>query len=74
MSVVHVLHENSAWTAPLFAELDRLGVPYEDWYLDEGTVDPVARPPKGVFYNRMSASSHIRGHRFGPELTRHTLG
>jgi D-alanine-D-alanine ligase-like ATP-grasp enzyme len=26
-----------------------------------------------VFYNRMSASSHTRGHRFAPELTRHTL-
>lgn len=26
-------------------------------------------PPNGVFYNRMSASSHSRGHRFAPEYT-----
>ena len=28
-----------------------------------------AAPPEGVFYNRMSASSHTRGHRYAPELT-----
>ena len=26
-----------------------------------------AVPPEGVFYNRMSASSHTRGHRHAPE-------
>lgn len=26
-------------------------------------------PPQGVFYNRMSASSHTRGHRSAPEYT-----
>ena len=26
-------------------------------------------PPDGVFYNRMSASSHTRGHRSAPEYT-----
>ena len=26
-------------------------------------------PPEGVFYNRMSASSHTRQHRYGPEYT-----
>ena len=26
-------------------------------------------PPEGVFYNRMSASSHTRDHRFAPEYT-----
>jgi hypothetical protein len=30
-------------------------------------------PPEGVFYNRMSASSHTRGHRFAPELASATL-
>ena len=73
MSAIHVLHENAAWTAPLFTELEGLGAPCEDWHLNEGVVDPLAVPPHGVFYNRMSASSHTRGHRFAPELTRHTL-
>ena len=33
--------------------------------------DPRPRqlPPQGVFYNRMSASSHTRGHRYAAELT-----
>ena len=26
-------------------------------------------PPQGIFYNRMSASSHVRGHRYAPEFT-----
>src|SRR6185369_13321651 len=36
---------------------------------DEGILDLRAEPPPGVFYNRMSASSHTRGHRHAPELT-----
>src|SRR5699024_10094264 len=36
---------------------------------DRGIVNLSATPPEGVFYNRMSASSHTRGHRFAPELT-----
>ena len=70
---VHVLHENDVWSAPLFEALKRRGVPFESWHLAEGRFDPLAEPPHGVFYNRMSASSHTRGHRFGPELTRHIL-
>lgn len=70
---IHVLHENAAWTAPLFAELKARGLPYEDWHLDAGLIEPRATPPEGVFYNRMSASSHTRDHRFAPELTAHVL-
>lgn len=32
-------------------------------------VDLSHPPPAGLFYNRMSASSHTRGHRYAPELT-----
>ena len=35
----------------------------------EGILDLRAEPPPGVFYNRMSASSHTRNHRYAPELT-----
>ena len=69
MSEIHILHENSEWTAPLIAALEARGLPYRDWFLDEGTVDLSAEPPDGVFYNCMSASSHTRGHRYSPELT-----
>jgi hypothetical protein len=32
-------------------------------------LNTASTPPEGVFYNRMSASSHSRGHRFAPEYT-----
>jgi hypothetical protein len=69
MGKIHVLHENAEWVVPLEAALCEQGLPFELWFLDQATVDLDAPPPKGVFYNRMSASSHTRGHRFAPELT-----
>ena len=66
---IYIIHENDEWTRHLTARLDELNLPYEAWHLDEGTVDLTSTPPKGVFYNRMSASSHTRNHRFAPELT-----
>jgi hypothetical protein len=66
---IHVLHENDAWVVPLRAAFVHYDLPFTEWFLDEGTVDLSSPPPEGVFYNRMSASSHTRGHRYGPELT-----
>lgn len=66
---VHVLHENPAWLPPLAAGFEAARVPWVEWFLDAGTVDLAAVPPEGVFYNRMSASSHTRGHRHAAELT-----
>jgi len=73
MAKLHVIHENPAWTAPLFEALEGRAVAYEDWDLTEGRVDLADTPPEGVFYNRMSASAHTRDHRFSPELARHVL-
>ena len=69
MSRIHVIHENDAWVEPLRAAFAELRLPYEEWFIDEGTLDFSVPPPEGVFYNRMSASSHTRGHRYAPELT-----
>ncbi|MDY0395560.1 RimK family alpha-L-glutamate ligase [Virgibacillus halophilus] len=69
MSKVYVLHENNEWTAHLLKRLEELNLPFEDWLIDSGKVDLASVPPEGVFYNRMSASSHTRGHRYAPELT-----
>jgi hypothetical protein len=69
MAKIYVLHENAEWVVPLEAAFREQGLAYELWFLDEGSVDLDAPPPEGVFYNRMSASSHTRGHRFAPELT-----
>src|SRR6516162_5141632 len=69
MHRIHVLHENSAWVEPLAAALNARGLPWADWFLDAGVFDLAVPPPEGVFYNRMSASSHTRDHRYSAELT-----
>lgn len=66
---IYVIHENNEWTMHLEKRLQELNLPYELWYLDEGTVNLQEAPPEGIFYSRMSASSHTRNHRFAPELT-----
>jgi hypothetical protein len=69
MSKIYVIHENDAWVEPLRAAFGELDLPFKEWFLSEGALDFSSPPPAGVFYNRMSASSHTRGHRYGPELT-----
>ncbi|WP_342431858.1 alpha-L-glutamate ligase [Neobacillus sp. FSL H8-0543] len=73
MKKVYIIHENSEWTVHLTKRLDELGVLYEEWHLDSGRLDLSKEPPEGVFYNRMSASSHTRGHRYAPEFTLQVL-
>ncbi len=67
MSKVYVIHENDAWVEPLRRAFAALGTPHEEWFLDRGLLDLRRPPPEGVFYNRMSASSHTRGHTYAPE-------
>lgn len=69
MSRIYVIHENDAWVEPLRAAFAEQALPYEEWFLDQGAFDFSSSPPDGVFYNRMSASSHTRGHRYAPEYT-----
>ena len=69
MSRIHILHENPAWLAPFAQAFDLHRLPWTEWFLDAGTFDLSAPPPPGVFYNRMSASSHTRDHRYAAELT-----
>ena len=69
MPKIYVIHENNAWVEPLRTAFAALDLPYEEWFLSEGVLDLAEVPPEGVFYNRMSASSHTRGHRYAAELT-----
>jgi hypothetical protein len=73
LSKVYVIHENSEWTIHLTKRLEELNLPYEEWHLDEGRIDLSKEPPEGVFYSRMSASSHTRNHRYAPEFTAQVL-
>ena len=67
--MIYVIHENDTWVEPLRAAFEERALPYKEWFIDKGRIDLSEAPPHGVFYNRMSASSHTRGHRYAPELT-----
>ncbi|MDX1525389.1 MAG: alpha-L-glutamate ligase [Pseudidiomarina maritima] len=73
MRNIVILHENDEWLVPLRAEFAKREVTAMEWFLDTGTVAFDEAPADAVYYNRMSASSHTRGHRFAPELTRAVL-
>jgi hypothetical protein len=73
MPKVYVIHENHEWVLPLRKAFEQINHPHEEWFLDEGVIPFDQTPPEGVFYNRMSASSHTRGHRYSPELTHGVL-
>ena len=73
MKDIYILHENAEWVVPLKAAFDDLGVTAKEWFLHEGQVAFDQVPPDGIFYNRMSASSHTRGHRYAPEFARMAL-
>lgn len=66
---VYVIHENDAWVEPLRKQFAARNIPFAEWFLDQGVLDLSAAPPEGVFYNRMSASSHTRDHRYAAEFT-----
>lgn len=70
---VYIIHENWEWTQHLTKWLEEKEIPYEDWNLTTGILNLTEAPPQGVFYNRMSASSHTRDHRYSPEFADQVL-
>ncbi len=70
---VYVIHENPDWYPPIAAAFDALGVPHEQWQLGDDLIDLDAAPPAGVFWSRMSASSHTRDHPYAKDQTRGVL-
>ncbi len=70
LPAIHILHENGIWVEPLIAHLEAQGLPFKEWFIDDAELDLSSVPPEGVFYNRMSASSHTRDHRYAWEATR----
>lgn len=56
-----IYYEHPDWFRPLFAELDRRGVPWTRLHADGHTFDPGARgAPHRVVLNRMSPSAWLR--------------
>jgi len=70
---VYALHENPDWFPPFAAAFDDAGLDYEEWPLTTGAIDLDADPPEGIFWNRLSASSHTRNHPFAKDYTRALL-
>jgi hypothetical protein len=58
---IGILYEHPEWFSPLFAELDRRGVPYERIHADRLRYDPaVTDLDYSLIVNRMSPSSWLR--------------
>jgi len=70
---IYVIHENPEWYPPIAAAFDSVGVPHEEWLLGDDVIDLDAEPPRGVFWSRMSASSHTRGHLYAKDQARGVL-
>src|SRR4051812_21624403 len=57
-----IYYEHPDWYRPLFAALDRRGVPYDRLKADTHTYDPGETASRyAVVFNRMSPSAYIRG-------------
>ena len=57
-----IFYEHPDWYRPLFAELDRRGVPYDALHAAAHRYDPSdAASPHAVVLNRMSPSAYLRG-------------
>ncbi|MEM6791214.1 MAG: alpha-L-glutamate ligase [Myxococcota bacterium] len=67
--MIHVLYENDDWLPPLVAALEAEGLEHHLWRVQHGHFDPLAPPPRGIYLNRMSPSSHTRGHDESVDLT-----
>ncbi|GAA4725029.1 glutathione synthase [Isoptericola chiayiensis] len=70
---IHALHENPEWFGVFAEALDAEGLPWVEWQLTDGTLDLAAAPPEGIFWSRISASSHTRDHGLSKDYSRAVL-
>ena len=66
--MIIVIHENKEWMPPFEKAFHALRLEHDFWYVPEMNLNLQDVPPEAVYYNRMSASSHTRDHRYEPEL------
>ncbi len=72
-SKIIVMHDNQEWITPLKERLEQLELPYQLWDLQDGCLALNHDPFPGVYFSRISASSHTRDHRFAPEYAEAAL-
>ena len=71
---IAVYHEHPDWFKPLFAELDRRGIPFERLDAAAHTFDPGEQSaPWSIVLNRASPSAYLRGHAQTTFYTLHWL-
>lgn len=57
---VHVIHDNPEWIPPFATALETRGIEVVEWLLPDTTIDLSQEPPRGLYWSRLSASSHTR--------------
>lgn len=70
--MLHIIHDNADWLVKLKSELDNSKIKYKEWDLNNNLscisqIDINKAPPEGIYYNRVSASSHTRKARYSLE-------
>ena len=73
LPTIHILYENPAWIPPLQEGLETEGFQVRLVHVNEGSIDPSKAPDDGIWINRISPSSHTRGHVHTVELARQLL-
>ena len=73
LPLVHILYENPDWLPPVTEALFADGFEVRSHLVWKGGIDPRKAPPEGIWINRMSPSSHTRGHGESVALMRETL-
>jgi len=71
-----IYHEHPDWFKPLFAELERRGIPYERLDAASHSYDPSEEAediPFSLVFNRASPSAYLRGHAQSTFYTLHWL-
>lgn len=70
---IYIIHENPEWIPPFKEAFDRAGVEFREIFLTQGGINLDSIPPNGVFWSRLSASSHTRDNAFSKEYGRALL-
>lgn len=70
---IYIIHENPEWIPPFKEAFDRAGVSFSEILLTQGGISLDSIPPQGVFWSRLSASSHTRDNAFSKEYGRALL-
>ncbi len=56
-----VIHEHPEWQKPLFAVLERRGLPFAAYDLKRNAFDPDRLPRARLYFNQASPSAYVRG-------------